>query len=360
MERFDLEVDQQALGTTRTLAADEPELEPGQIECRIRSAALTANNVTYAAVGHQIGYWKFFPARDEGWGRVPIWGFADVTRSNNDEIAVGERIYGYWPMSSHLVMTPAKVTPASFMDGTEHRRALPPVYNQYVRCQADPLYRPEDEDYQSIFRPLFITSFMIDDFLEDNDWFGGPQVLLSSASSKTAFGTAFLLAQRTEIPCVGLTSAGNRAFVEGLGCYDQVVTYDELESLDVKPSVYVDIAGNSALRARIHERFGDALKFSSAVGYSHLGTLEAGQGESLPGPRPEFFFAPAQIQKREKDWRESGGVAAHYARAWQAFLPKAREWVTIEPHEDVEAARKTYEAMVAGQVDPKAGHILHW
>jgi hypothetical protein len=52
------------------------------------------------------------------------------------------------------------------------------------------------EPQQALLRPLFITSFLIDDFLDDAQCFGAQQVLLSSASSKTAFGTALCLSLR--------------------------------------------------------------------------------------------------------------------------------------------------------------------
>ena len=74
---------------------------------------------------------------------------------------------------------------------------------------------------QALLRPLFVTSWLIDDFLDDNAFFGTTAkpgvpgvMLLSSASSKTAYGTAFALAQRQGIEVVGLTSPGNLAFCE--------------------------------------------------------------------------------------------------------------------------------------------------
>ena len=48
--------------------------------------------------------------------------------------------------------------------------------------------------------------------------------LLSSASSKTAYGTAFQLAKCEDVHVVGLTSARNVAFCQSLGCYDAVLT----------------------------------------------------------------------------------------------------------------------------------------
>jgi hypothetical protein len=62
-----------------------------------------------------------------------------------------------------------------------------------------------------LYRPLFFTSFVLADFLVDGGTAGARTVVLSSASSKTAYGAAFLL-QSAGVRTVGLTSAGNVAF----------------------------------------------------------------------------------------------------------------------------------------------------
>jgi hypothetical protein len=75
----------------------------------------------------------------------------------------------------------------------------------------DPGYTAESEDAQVLLRPLFITSFMIDDFLCDNDFFGANAVLISSASSKTCCSMVFMLSLRADkrYQVIGLTSVGN-------------------------------------------------------------------------------------------------------------------------------------------------------
>ena len=228
-------------------------LAQGEARLRIDCFALTSNNITYAAFGEAMKYWEFFPTGDAAWGHIPVWGFADVVESCADGVAVGERCYGYWPMGRYLVVQPARVNKHGFIDGTAHRAALPAVYNQIQRCAADPGYVTAQEPQQALLRPLFITSFLIDDFLDDAQCFGAQQVLLSSASSKTAFGTAFCLSLRRGRPgaprIVGLTSPGNLDFCRSLGCYDEVRAYDTLGAMDRSvPSVYVDFAGNAALR----------------------------------------------------------------------------------------------------------------
>lgn len=64
---------------TRNLPAPEA-LAEGQALLAVGEFALTANNVTYAALGDALRYWEFFPA-GEGLGIVPVWGFAEVLAS---------------------------------------------------------------------------------------------------------------------------------------------------------------------------------------------------------------------------------------------------------------------------------------
>ncbi|MEK2635184.1 DUF2855 family protein [Pseudomonas aeruginosa] len=218
-------------------------------------------------------------------------------------------------MASHLLVAPAQVRGSGFVDASEHRRNLPSVYNQYLRCSSDPLYRASDEALQMLLRPLFTTPFLLDDFLAEHAFFGATDLLLSSASSKTAIGLAFLLqrnrAQRgQDYRIVGLTSAGSRAFVEGLGCYDELLAYDRLDALDTSgDALSVDFAGNGALLGQLHQRLGDRLRYSCLVGAAHW-DQRGGLPKALPGPTPKLFFAPAQAEKRLKDW----GGAAFQAR----------------------------------------------
>ena len=94
------------------------ELTEGTALLRVDQFAVTANNVTYAAFGDMMSYWNFFPTGDDGWGIVPVWGFADVVESRCDGVREGERVYGYFPMSTHLVVEPHRVSATAFSDGS--------------------------------------------------------------------------------------------------------------------------------------------------------------------------------------------------------------------------------------------------
>lgn len=358
MSTTTLLVRQDQLATTRLTTTDDTPLAEGQVRVRVESFALTANNITYAALGDMLNYWQFFPTGEAGWGIVPVWGFGTVVQSLHPAVAVGERLYGYWPMASQAVLSPERVNPTGFSDGAAHRAGLHAVYNHYLRTSTDGLYRADNEDVQALLRPLFITSWLIDDFLADQHFYGARRMLLSSASSKTAYGTAFQLAQREGIEVIGLTSTGNVAFCESLGCYSRVVTYDALDQIDgATPSVYIDFAGSVGLRQRIHAHF-TGLAYSCSVGASHVQDL-GGAGQ-LPGPRPVMFFAPAQVKKRHADWGAQG-LNERLVAAWNQFSAAVsagpQPWLVVQHHAGPQATQALFASVLAGSGDPRAGHI---
>jgi Protein of unknown function (DUF2855) len=359
------ELGQAHVGADPDAPAQRP-LAPGQVRLAVEAFSLTANNITYAAFGEAMKYWQFFPAGDAMLGCLPVWGFATVSESRAEGVAPGRRVWGYYPAGTHLVVAPSKVSASGFVDGSAHRQELAAVYNQYVFCDADPAWRPELEGLQAVLRPLFLTAFLLDDFLADNEFFGAGQVLLSSASSKTAQGTAYCLARRRGMPgaprIVGLTSAAHVEFVRSLGCYDAVLTYDQLSTLEPQtPTVYVDFAGDAELRRRIHTHFADALRFSSSIGGTHWSAL--GSARDLPGPRPVLFFAPAQVKARSAPPPQGWGAAELQRRmgqAWAQFIGQVHEhgWVRIVMRPGAQAALQAYRDMLAGRTDAREGLML--
>lgn len=358
----EVQIRRAAIGEHRVSSFPVPTLADGEVLFRVDRFAVTANNVTYAAFGDFMKYWNFFPASSDAdvWGVVPVWGFGDVVASNAEGVAVGERFYGYFPMASHLVIQAAKVTPNGMFDSAPHRRDLSPVYNQYVRVVNDRSYSAALEGVQMLLRPLFTTSFLIDDFVADNNMFGASTVVLSSASSKTAYGAAFCLHQRGAVKVVGLTSERNRAFTESLGCYDQVLTYDEVSSLDLEPTTYIDMSGSGSVRAAIHNHLGDMLTYDCAVGGTHWDAMAPGSATPLPGPPPQLFFAPSQVQKRNADWGPAE-FASRLATAWTQFLDSVvsaeKPWMTIETVDGAEETAACFNAQVTGSASPEIGYV---
>jgi hypothetical protein len=325
----DFVVSRKDITQTKIIEAATPLLRSGQALLAIDKFAITANNITYGVAGDMIGYWKFFPTVP-GWGRVPVWGMASVVKSNEAGLAVGDRFYGYFPMSHELVVEPERISARGFTDGASHRADLPLVYNQYSRVTADNGFAPAFDNHKMVYVPLFTTSFILDDFFADNQDFGAKAIVIGSASSKTAFGMAFMLKKAARVKVVGLTSKPNLEFVKSLGLYDEVKTYAEIESLDAsEATAYVDMSGNRDVLVRVHEHFSNNLVASCAVGITHWQSREGAKLDGLPGAKPQMFFAPSQIVKRIKDW---GPVEyqSKLNKATEAFFSEVDDWVTIE------------------------------
>ena len=335
-------------------------LEKGEVLLKIDRMAITTNNITYAAFGDAMQYWNFFPTQDPEWGHMPVWGFADVVISTVPGVDVGERFYGYFPIATHIKMQAVRMSPRGFYDGSEHRLSLVSAYNQYMRCASDAGYVGTNENYQMIVRPLFITSFMGADFLQDNNFFGAKQVVVSSASSKTAYGTAFCLDGKYDVKLIGLTSSRNAGFVESLGCYQQTVTYDDVASIpNDQPTLYLDFSGDEALRATIHHHFGEALTYDCFAGSAQ--NTEFLRNTDLPGPEPKFYFAPVQIKKRNADWGHDV-VNQRFNEAQLRFIQRisdtANPWMQIVENHGFAAAQQLIDDMHGGRTNPLQGHVV--
>jgi hypothetical protein len=341
------------LSQTRRLSTPVPDLAAGEALLRVERVGLTANNVTYAVLGEAFRYWEFFPT-EPGWGVVPLWGFAEIVASRVDGLATGGRVYGYLPSGSHLVVRPGRVDERGFRETAEHRATLPSPYNTYALTTGDPAYEADREDLQVLFRPLFWTSFMLADWLVDNDAMGAQRIVLSSASSKTAYGAAFEL-HRHGREVVGLTSPRNVAFTEGLGCYDTVLPYDAVT--DLSPAVrtlYADLAGDPRLADALRAGLGDALVHQVVVGVTHQEPAAAG---TLADTGPEMFFAPDQMRKRIGDWGREG-LDERFAEAWRTFAPVVQEWVDVVERHGPDALEEAWHEVHSGRADPRSGHVI--
>jgi hypothetical protein len=323
---------------------------------KVERFAFTANNITYAMAGDQLKYWHLFPVAD-GFGNIPVWGFGEVIASRHPNIAEGERLFGYFPMATHLVIEAADVGKRGLRDAAPHRQVAAPVYNVYSRVSGDPAFAGRQGDYQALLRPLFMLSFLVGDFLAENQFFGAGSVILSSASSKTAFGLAHLLhTQRQPVRVIGLTSTGNTQFVRSLGCYDEVVAYDAVSSMPAdRTAVFVDMAGSAKLRGDLHRHLRDRLTYSMRVGLTHMDTSQ--DEPDLPGAKPTWFFAPDQIRERAKEWGP-GGVDSRFNAAWSGLVPMLDRWIKVRCGRGEAAVKQVYLDTLNGRIPPDQGHIL--
>jgi hypothetical protein len=327
----------------------------GEVQLELERFSLTANNVTYGVFGDALGYWRFFPSTDDGWGCVPVWGFGEVVASGVAGVEPNERFYGFFPMAARHTLR-AESGGGGFTAVDEHRRELPAVYNQYLRTPADAPH----PDLTVLLRPLFATAFLLDELLRREGAFGAETVLVSSASSKTALATAFLLARRADGPhAVGLTSSANAAWTASLGLYDRVATYDEVDGVVAGDGsfVYVDFSGDAATRRRVHEGAVDRLKHSAIIGATHWEDAGAAGEGPLPGPEPALFFAPTHAATLSEELGPAE-LARRMDHAWSAFADRADGWLDVEHGHGADAAQEVWRRLVDGAADPRTGHVL--
>ena len=278
---------------TTFLEENIPISKENEVILEIERYAFTSNNITYGVIGDTLGYWNFFPA-EEPFGIIPVWGFANVTSSKSKNISDGDKFYGYFPMSRYLKVTPKKVNDFGFVDDSNHRRKLPSVYNHYLKISNDV---DKSVEYHPLIKPLFLTSFLNYFFLKDEIFFESDQIILTSASSKTALSLAFLLSKyksKDRKKIIAITSEKNMQFVSEIKLYDTVLSYDNAEeNIKRSKSVIVDFAGNSDYLKKLSDHLGEELKHVSLIGLADWSSKA--NFKSIPNSK--FFFDVFQAYK---------------------------------------------------------------
>ena len=294
------------------------QLGADEVLLKIDSFGFSANNVTYSVFGDKMGYWGFFPA-DDSWGIVPMWGFATVQESKSTDVKVGEKVYGY--------------------------------------------YQVAREAWQLNYRPLFMTSFVLDDYVGEGLVASEQpvtQVILTSASSKTAYGAAHLLMKHKaerglNYQVIGLTSASNKAFTQDLDCYEQVLSYDEIAELGQDNTSWVlDFAGNKSLLLNLQKQFSDNLDKLVLIGSTDV---DAQQDKPDGHLDSEFFFAPSQVKKRSGEWGHAG-FAERYAKAWQSFAVHMNDKVSVAEYSGAKAIEALYHTGLENKLNNLEINVL--
>ena len=79
--------------------------------CPSRQDCNDSEFISYGFAGKSglIRYLDIYPAT-EGYANLPCWGYGDIVESNHLDISVGDRIYGFLPIASHIKMIPGDVS----------------------------------------------------------------------------------------------------------------------------------------------------------------------------------------------------------------------------------------------------------
>jgi hypothetical protein len=347
---YRIEVRKDDLARSRVVSAPV-KADTGAVIAAVDRFALTANNVTYAVHGEDFGYWRAWPATDDAHGVVPVWGFASIVQGSHEGIRPGQRFWGFWPSASHARLHPADVTEAGFRDTSGGRAEMAPIYTRFAAVPAPA--RPEEEDLLCLFQPLFGTGFLIDDLIAGQQ--GAERVVLTSASSKTALAAAWCLKARGGVEVIGLTSLRNSGFVEGTGCYDQVLAYSAVDQLPADaPAVLVDFAGDRRMVKLLHERM-RGLAASWIVGDTHW---DSGGQDVVPGgPEQTLFFAPSVWADRAQE-EGAAALEARMGAARTAFLADAANWMGVRRLEGPQGWTEGFTSLLKSGGNPAEGLII--
>jgi hypothetical protein len=335
------------------------DLKDDEVIVKIDKFALTTNNITYAAFGDSMNYWQFFPTNEEAWGHMPVWGISTVVASAVEDVPVGEQYFGYYPMASHLKLRAGKSSSRGFVDTSTHRQNLPAAYNYYTQYDETGL-NSKMSDYHMLLRPLFLTSYMLADYLLERDLFKVRHAIISGASSKTAYGSAFCLSDQLDVKLIGLTSSRNKDFVQSLGCYQTVATYDDLEEIDPSvPTIYIDFSGDVDLRSRVHRHFGQNLAQDCYVGSaSNMEFFE--QSTSNQG-KTQFFFAAVHYRKRVEELGAKSvlkGMSEKQAQFVERVGNLESPWLTLKYNNGLEAAAGVVHKLCLNEARADEGYIV--
>lgn len=333
-------------------------LAQGAARLQLELFALTANNITYAAMGAgALGYWDFFPGTED-WGRPPVWGFGTVVQSHAPGVSEASRCYGYFPIAETLDVFPAKAGPRGFVDGAPHRRGKAAVYNHYLSTLTDPVYDAAYEPEQTLFRPLYGTGWWAADCVHQ----GRPSprtVVFSSASSKTALATAHRLRCLGDAQLVALTSARNVAYVGETGLYHETLPYEAVAEIKTQaPAVYLDFLGRDIFTAAAHRALGANLARSILIGATDWVSKPGGvrpPSLELEGPMPEFFFAPDYASARMKADHALGPAMQTDLRK---FIAASRGFVEVRRLAGAGAILEAWAQLAAGATPPRNGLVL--
>ena len=346
-----LEIDRSDIRKFRMEVCEPVALAPGEVRLTLERFGLTSNNISYALGGDFLDYWGFFPA-EAGWGRLPAMGYGIVSESANPDVAVGGRYFGFFPVGNeHIVQ--AQLSRNGFIDAGAHREKHAMAYRTFDKV---PDIEGENDNAMLIFRGLFMTSFLAEDFLREQNFIDATQVLITSASSKTSIALAHCLRANSTMRVNGLTSDANIDFVTSIGEYHDVAAYSDISAMDTEvPTVLMDMAGNPEIVAGIHTHFGESLKYSCSIGATHWD--QTSHRVDISGPKPQFFFAPSQLSKRGKEWgREEFNMRLD--TALNTFIEGSKRWLRIEHSRGADTVSDTYSQLVAGKMSPEIGNIL--
>lgn len=251
----------------------------------------------------------------------------EVVESRCDGVAVGERLFGFLPMGSYLVLRPGAVSASGFFDHAMPRADAAPILHYFLRWNGRPQPATVGDGLFVLFYPLFGVGYLLADYVAASRPDTGSLLLITAASSKTATCAAFCLRREN-------------------------VTL-------------VDVAGDARLRDAIHQHYGERLCASISVGRTHWAAFKPPRSD-MPGPRPKQFWAPHYGRVRISS--AATGLSreqynAGLTRAWRDFANAVLNRPQQPPFEALTLSGPggiavAWTALLDGSADPHEGFVV--
>lgn len=208
----------------------------------------------------------------------------------------------------------------------------------------------------------------MEDSLNETNYRGLKNILISSASSKTAFLVAYRILLRRDAPggsrklkIIGLTSRSNLEYTRGLALYDQVFSYDQVTSIPkvsrVDNCLYIDVSGDQSLNKSIARSI--APKLTIWLGMTSVGGGNPSRFTGAKGNTDghEYFFMPEWFAVRLKQLGPKA-LKEMQKTAWAQLMEDCPSWVKIGTYRGEGQVLDAYLKTLKGGVRPDRGQIL--
>ncbi|WP_317931002.1 DUF2855 family protein [Halioxenophilus sp. WMMB6] len=357
MHNVSLEFNQQDVRRLAVVNESIPvadQLDKGSMLVRIERFGFSCNNLSSAlAPGLNCSWPQLFVGRD-GRRCLPVWGYAEVVESNRDGLAPGMGFYGCFPMSRFLMIDTRQSANGRFSFGFD--QALPNNGASLPTFTAVESFA--DIDMQILLRPLLSAAYLIlQELIESQFWQAG-QIIITSASSKTAMGLSYFLQEyfhrigmESSPLVVGLTAARHQAFVSQNGHFDQVFSYEQFRQMEPAESVLVDFSGNHQVQSMIHYYLKQRLIYAYNLGSCHWDQQAPTRAER---PEAESFSA---VEFYRQHSANQDHLNHQFQESWKSACEAFGHWLQPRLVEGVEEVRWVYEQMLAGKATPEVGYL---
>ena len=376
-----------------------PPLNPESIRVKSTLISLTRNNLTYARLGHLLGWWDVHPlptnipasfSYPSLYGRISAWGYGTVLESNISAFPIGSEVFGYLPIGTlpiDLHLQPFNDTTNQWRECSPHRAKQLNAYNRYIQFAAPKTQLDVDERksraYDALMQVLFETAYNLSrltfawkgpaihpftgsPFPSQDADISDALIIITPAGSKTALALAQQLRsggrpkefQPRRI--IGVGSNHSRALAMGSGFYDLVLDYGGLDKIN---SIGIIECRTKAVVVDVGAREGEAEKWVQVLRKQCESVLpviissNAGK-DAVPLNRAVRVNASV-LRDRAMQVEGETEYLDRFLKAWDGFKKNGGvKGLEIVRADGMAEVGKAWSSMCKGEVGPEVGLVF--